>query len=355
MVKINFLDIPDKQKQGGESSEDLTTYKSPREEMDFSFFQPEQDESTVDVQPREHPAASEVGDEDPASVFDETARFPEDGETNEPTMFDEGAGTRKFLLWGGIAAIVLILAVGAWFLIKSMSGGSTTPTTETTTPETVTPQPAEPAVPAAVQRRYAANQRENSSQLDYASNFLTTRPGNVDYQMMVLANGNIYVSVVGASREEIAIYRRAMKDAYPGLQMVAESDRTILVNGDSRLMVDFYVPVPEGSGGGGGGDRDYTNAETDLNGAVRALSGKHNLRLSGFREGDRSRGGDFAQTPVYMTLTGSQSGILAFLKELTGRVPGANFRKLSLYSDNAETMGGGRLRVRVELLHYQPS
>ena len=73
-----------------------------------------------------------------------------------------------------------------------------------------------------------------------------------------------------------------------------------------------------------------------------------------FKTGDQERDGSFRKTYYYMNIRGSQSSVIKYVQELAGNFPAINIFKISLYPTNSQTISGGNITARIELIFYSP-
>ncbi len=162
MVKLNLLDLPDEQDDTAsfEAVEPVPA-EEPTADFDFSFFQPDDDTSTVFSEPVEPPppppppplfeepvfeepvtfdeTVTETPRENPFAVEDDFQSQYEDG------VFEEDSGSSNWMLYSLIGLFLLSLAAGGWWWVNRDDSGSIArrpaPTT-TTAPGAVTTPPA---------------------------------------------------------------------------------------------------------------------------------------------------------------------------------------------------------------------
>ena len=159
MVKLNLLDLPDEHDdtRSFEAVEPLEA-EQPTADFDFSFFQPEEDTSTVFSEPLDPPPPPPP----PPPIFEEAPPQPtfEETITEQPRpnpfaveddfqpTFEEGVfeedrgGSSNWLLYSVIALFLIgITAAGYWWTTRDGSSGIArrTPSTTTTGPVSTPP------------------------------------------------------------------------------------------------------------------------------------------------------------------------------------------------------------------------
>ena len=152
MVKLNLLDLPDERDDTAsfEAVEPVAP-EEPTADFDFSFFQPDDDTSTVFSEPVEPPPPPPPPPpifEEPVT-FDETVTEPvrenpfaveDDFQSSyEEGVFEEDRGSSNWLLYSVIGLFLLALTAGFWWWTNDSSSIARRPSPATTPGPAATP------------------------------------------------------------------------------------------------------------------------------------------------------------------------------------------------------------------------
>ncbi len=362
MVKINLLDTPEEESSSRKQKAETPPIETPKSEMDFSFLQPEETAPPPEAQ------MSAVEPETFArQTTEEDILFtaPDSGdEKGDDTFTYESSSKKKLFI---ILGVILVLLLAALFVILWMGPGEEKPPTAmapsesgvkpATPPSTVAPtnNTSPSGRSPMLQRVYARNNGENQYYLNYASNLLGISTAQAGLSMVVLAPGAIYVSVLADSRDDIALFRRAVKDKLPGAQLQIQNISPRLIQNEQKLMADFFIPLSGSVPAKPPGD----NVELLRGGAVlsalRAQAQSNRLRISQLKQGKKYREGIFNIIPYYMQVSGNKTAIINFLSSLTRKYPAIKFTKVSIFPSTAGVIGQGSVKARIEMIVTIPT
>lgn len=396
MVKLNLLDLPNNEGQTQTIEPKRPIEESRHSEIDFSFFQPDDDQSTIQVGVPEPPPPQPAPELQDDSTIQQNPFAIQDNFQNEypadSTGF-ESTAPRAWIPWTfGILFLLGLVGFGGWWWMNNSSSiptrrspiatPSETPpissedplannnasdpgsTNNNATPANNTPDPAPANTnnnrPANfgndVQQQIARNNGENQYHLNFANQFLGISSPNTAYSLLVVTPGHVYLSVLGDTRDDIAVFRTKVKEnaRLASLQLKTEKAEMVLVDGEQKFLNDLSIEIATRNAApiaAAGGQLAANNVRTTL----RQLSDKHRLTTTYFQQGESTRNGRFRTINFYTKVSGSQSAVLSYLGEMARLHPSMRINKISIYPASGSTLNNGRVESRIEVTLFDAS
>lgn len=350
MLDFNLKEVPEEQKSPQEKKRDASGFESTKSKVDFSFFPEPEDKPAAEVERKEPLFEEEPPKTQPPSAARERFR---DDYAEEPADFTSRSGKTWLYVLLGVIGMALI-TVFIYLLMGPGGGKEETPDYTLTTPSEPAPEP-QNLVPSYVQTQFAQNQGKNQLYVNYLNSFLNSATSTSNYYLLAITNGNLYLSILGDSRDAIAEYRRALKNQYPGILMNAVSTQDKYVNGQKKLLADFYIPIPAPSASSSLTLSAKPAGSGEIRAALSSVAQQHGLRTTYFQQGERVRDGNFQKTHLYTQLNGSKSAMINFIRDISQSYPALQFLKISFYPSNAATMDGANINARIEAAAYDPA
>lgn len=357
MVKINLLNTPEEEDSSSQEKRmETPSEESSKTEMDFSFIQPEEEppENRTTI-PAPEPVSEPETEE--GVLFDSTPTV-ESGE-EESFSYESPKKKRLFIILGIIGVLLLAaLFVLLWLGPEREPTATKTPEQppaepQTTVPSTV-PTASTPVLPAPLKNAYLRNKSENTFYLNYATNFVNSSTRDMGVSLVVMTPGALYISILADSRDEIARFRRTVKDRFPDIQMSVESITEKIIEDQKKLQADFYVPLPN-SPASGGGDFKEALEERDVIPAIRRLASTNGVRIIRFLKGAHFRKATTSTTAYYLRISGNKNALFSFFSQIARDFPAVKFNKISVYPQNSQIISGGTLEARVDLTLITPN
>lgn len=350
MLDFNLKEVPEEQKSSQEKKREASGYESNKSKVDFSFIPDQEEKPAVEVERKEPLFEEEPPKTQPPPFARE--RFRNDY-ADEPADFTSRSGKTWLYVLLGIIGVALITV----FVYLLMGPGGTKEETPdyTLTPTTDSLPKPQNLVPPYVQTQFAQNQGKNQLYVNYLNSFLNSATSNSNYYLLAITNGNLYLSILGDSRDAIAEYRRALKDQYPGILMNAVSAQDRFVGEQKKLLADFYIPLPAPSASSALTLTARPAGSGEIRAAISSVAQKYGLKTSYFQQGEQVNEGNFRKTYLYAQLNGSKSAMINFIQDISQSYPALQFLKISFYPSNAVTMDGANINARIEAAAYDPA
>lgn len=349
MLDFNLKEIPEEQKSSQEKKREASGYESNKSKVDFSFF-PDPEEKPAGEVARKEPLFEEEPPKTPPSAFNRQ-RFRNDY-PEEPVDYTSRSGKTWLYVLLGIIGVALI-TIFVFLLVGPGETKKQTPAyTLTPTPDSL-PKPQQ-VVPPYLQTQLAQNQGKNQLYVNYLNSLLNSATSTSNYYLLAITNGNLYLSILGDSREAIAEYRRALKNQYPGILMNAVSTQDKYVDGQKKLLADFYIPLAAPSASSALTLTAKPAGSGEIRAALSIVAQKYGLKTSYLQQGEQVKEGNLRKTYLYTQLNGSKSAMINFLQDISRSYPALQFLKISFYPSNALTMEGETINARIEAAAYDP-
>jgi hypothetical protein len=355
MVKVNLMDVPERQKPSGEKKQDSSESETTKSKVDLPFFPDREEKPSADTETKNPFFDDESPKRSEPRFTDES--FKSDYDENPPGFDSNISRNRMIIILGAIGIVLLLLFIFLW-LGPGGDGSEDVPDKTLTTPgETGSSEEGTGStMPDYMQAQFRQNQAMNQSYSSFARNLLNVSSANAAYKMIVLTTGYLYMSVLGDSRNAIAEFRNMLRGQYPGTQINIESIQDKYVNGEKKILADFSFPIASAGSGGSSSALPQTGGSSgDTRSLINSYVQKHNLRAPYFQQGGRKREGQFQKTHYYVIVKGNQSSILNFLQEISQTRPEVNFTKISIYTSNSYTIDKRNVNARIELTSYNPA
>ncbi|HQV31368.1 MAG TPA: hypothetical protein PKV71_05800, partial [Calditrichia bacterium] len=216
------------------------------------------------------------------------------------------------------------------------------------------PEPPVSRIAPALASRYALNQATNQKNVALTKNLFSVKGqnGRSDYKMMVMAPDNLYLSIAGTNRDEIARLHQEIERAIPGLKLTAKNNLDQRLDGSQKLVVDYYVALNPPSQGAAGAS--FEEEDGDLAGALRRLAASSRIGGFSIKTGKQERDGNLTRTYYYIEGQGARSSVLSFIEGIAGEHPSVAFSKVSIFPPQSDrSMGSGALKTKITLLQYR--
>lgn len=368
MVKLNLLNAPDtgnesipEENRHEEKAAEKPTEKKREGEESFSesiekLIQPKKEPAGFEYETASKMEGGATAEEAEKAAPQKTAPPPKPQEPGITSEFDEDvtfeqSHNRKMLFI--ILGIVLVIAIAAIILFQFFMPGkeeAIPPTAKTEIAET--PQPAKEETPVEnkqLQEIFASNQRQNMGSFNSLRQLNALSTTNLAYSLLIIKPGQIQLTVLANSTEDLDAFRSSLKSSFPGTKIRMVNTESIAENGVSKTVADFTLDLAQGETNPPAVEtRDITSKS--ISSILRASTKSHNLDLQKFNKGRETTDRQVRRTNYYCQISGTLSDILEFIDEMSRSYPAIYFSKITLNPRNRTISKEGNVITRITLV-----
>ncbi|GAB4370279.1 MAG: hypothetical protein Kow0042_12440 [Calditrichia bacterium] len=200
---------------------------------------------------------------------------------------------------------------------------------------------------------FRQNVSTNQTLNDQLQKLLEHQSATAKYSLIVMTPSEINMTILAASRDDVARFHLDLKKAFPELGFDIVSVQSKLENGHPMIYADLSAELKGATAAASAPIEPATRKIDDISRELRRLAEQHGVGIQYWKEGKNIPQKGYEEVFYYIQASGSRANLLNFFSDLSRQYPMLKINKFSIYPDNLDTISDKKLSSRLNLTYYR--